>query len=283
MLELVRLAALAGALTLTLAPANAEDTPRAGSAAASTIRLYAAGSLRAAMTHIGRAFEATRPAGSIEVVTEFGASGLLRERIEAGEAAHVFASADVGHPAKLAAAGRAASAPRVFTRNALCAIARDGLAVDTASLVDVMLEPTTRVGMSTPKADPSGDYALQVFAAVDKARPGAGRALEAKALRLTGGPASPKAPDGRQLYGWVMSSGQADVFLTYCTNAVQARADTPALRTIALPAHLAVSADYGMVVLDTAPAGAADLAAFIMSADGQKILADFGFAGAPDR
>lgn len=249
--------------------------------ATETIRLYAAGSLRAAMTRIASAFEASRPAGEIKVETEFGPSGLLRERIEAGDKADVFASADTAHPAKLAAAGRTRGEPRVFTRNALCAIAREGLAVDTASLVDVLLKPETRLGMSTPKADPAGDYALKFFAAVDKMRPGAGATLEAKALQLTGGPTSAKAPEGRHLYGWVMSSGQADVFLTYCTNAALAVKDTGSLRIVQLPADVAVRADYGLAVLKDAPASAAALADFIMG-PGQEALASLGFVAVGD-
>ena len=40
--------------------------------------------------------------GGVEVEMEFAASGHLRERIEKGERADVFASADVSHPARLA-------------------------------------------------------------------------------------------------------------------------------------------------------------------------------------
>ena len=69
-------------------------------ATAETFRLYAAGSLKAAMTDIAAAYEAsTKGAHKVELV--LGASGLLRERIEAGEIAHVFASADTGHPKRL--------------------------------------------------------------------------------------------------------------------------------------------------------------------------------------
>lgn len=65
------------------------------------VRLYAAGSLRAAMTEIGRAFA---DAGNSQVEFEFGASGLLRDRLAKGERADVFASANMEHPASLAAA-----------------------------------------------------------------------------------------------------------------------------------------------------------------------------------
>jgi len=45
------------------------------------VRLYAAGSLRVALTEVAVAFEKQE---GIPVATEFGASGLLRERIEKG-------------------------------------------------------------------------------------------------------------------------------------------------------------------------------------------------------
>src|SRR5262249_7698288 len=65
---------------------------------------------------------------SISVRLEFGASGLLRERLERGEAADVFASANMEHPATLAKNGK--SGPVVlFARNELCALVREGLAV----------------------------------------------------------------------------------------------------------------------------------------------------------
>lgn len=56
------------------------------------VRLYAAGSLRSVMLELGAAFETTK---GIKLAPVFGASGLLRERIERGEPADVFASADM--------------------------------------------------------------------------------------------------------------------------------------------------------------------------------------------
>jgi molybdenum ABC transporter molybdate-binding protein len=244
-------------------------------ASAETLRLYAAGSLRAALTEVARAFEAKHAGSKVEL--EFAASGLLRERIEAGEAAHVFASADVGHPAKLAQSGRALADAVVFARNQLCALARAGLRVTSATLLETMLDPGIRLGTSTPKADPSGDYAFALFAKAESRKAGARSVLESKALQLTGGPASAKAPAGKNQYGWVMSSGQADVFLTYCTNAVLAQKDVPALQIVQIPTDLNVAADYGMVVLKGAPASASLLAAFIRGEDGQSILAGYGF------
>jgi molybdate transport system substrate-binding protein len=201
----------------------------------------------------------------------------LRERIEKGEAAHVFASADVGHPTKLVAGGLARGKVAVFARNQLCALVRDGLTVKPENLLTTMLEPGVRLGTSTPKADPSGDYAFALFAKAEAQKAGARAALEGKALQLTGGPTSEKAPTGQNQYAWVMMSGKADVFLTYCTNAILARKEAPLLQIVQIPAEVSVGADYGMVVLKDAPAPATSLADFILAEEGQAILVRYGF------
>ena len=239
-----------------------------------TVKLHAAGSLRAAMTDIADAFE---HAHGVAVARTFGPSGLLRERIESGEAAEVYASASMRHPAALADAGLAAPVA-LFARNQLCALAQPGLAVETDTMIDVLLDPEVRVGTSTPKADPAGDYAFEVFDKADALRAGATETLKAKAMQLTGGPNSEKAPEGRNPYGWVMAEDQVDLFLTYCTNAVLAERDTPGLQIVALPDTLAVGADYGLTIMSGSPEVAAELALFILSPSAQRILARYGFA-----
>jgi len=67
------------------------------------VRLYAAGSLRAALDEV---------AAESKVEAVYGASGLLRERIAKGEPAEVFASANMEHPQSLEKAGRAGPVKR---------------------------------------------------------------------------------------------------------------------------------------------------------------------------
>jgi ABC-type molybdate transport system substrate-binding protein len=141
-----------------------------------------------------------------------------------------------------------------------------------------MLDPNVKLGSSTPKADPSGDYAFESFRKAEAVKPGAQSALEKKALLLTGGKDSATPPAGRTTYGWHVAEGRADIFLTYCTNALAAQNENPGQQIIALPESLAVSADYGMTVMNAAPAAARAFADFIVSAAGQKILAGHGFA-----
>ncbi len=237
------------------------------------LKLYAAGSLRAALTEVGAAY-AKR--GGVPVVAEFGASGLLRDRLAKGERADVFASANMEHPASLAAAGK--SGPVVmFARNRLCALAAPGLGVTADNLLDRLLDPAVKLGMSTPKANPSGDYALELFAKADKVRPGANAALTAKALQLTGGPNSPAPPADRSVYGMLLAERKADVVLTYCTNAVAAQRENTALAVVAVPETLAVGANYGLTVMQGASPQAQHFAQFVLGNEGQRILARHGF------
>ena len=252
-----------------------------GGAAAQAQRdlaVFAAGSLRAPLTEIAQAFEAIH-AGQ-RVVLTFGASGLLKDRIAGGEHADVFASANMEHPQALAVAGKAAPVTR-FARNALCALAAPGVAVTSNTLVERMLDPAVKVGTSTPKADPSGDYAWMMFERVEKAgRSGAFKTLSEKARQLTGGPTSPPAPSGRNVYAALVSGGQVDIFITYCTNAKAAAAEVPALQVVEVPAQINVSADYGVTRTTDAVPLAADFISFLLGREGQSILARHGFAPA---
>jgi ABC-type molybdate transport system substrate-binding protein len=128
--------------------------------------------------------------------------------------------------------------------------------------------------MSTPGADPSGDYVLKLFAAVDRLRPGAGSVLAAKARRLTGTQNHAQAPGGLNQYAWLLGLSRADLFLTYRTSALAALRDNPALRLVELPASLAVEAQYGLTVLDPV---AERLAKFILGSAGSAILDRHGF------
>lgn len=240
---------------------------------AEEVTLYAAGSLKAALSDVATAYE--RASGQA-VATTFGPSGLMRERIEQGEAAQVFASANMEHPQALERQGRGGPVA-LFARNKLCAIAQPGLEVGTESLLHVMLDPAVRLGTSTPKADPSGDYAWALFDKAGALAEGATAKLTAKALQLTGGADSEPAPDGRNQYAWVMEQKQADLFLTYCTNAVLAQRELPELQIVRIPPQLSVGAEYGLMVLGDASPAAWPLALYILSPAGQKILAGYGF------
>ncbi len=258
------LASLLAAITTMTVSAHAADP----------VLLHAAGSLRFALTEIAAAYEA---AAGVKVQSKFGASGTLKDAIAKGERAEVFASANMEHPQALADAKQ--SGPVVlFARNRLCALVRPGLIVTPATLLERMLDPAVKVATSTPKADPSGDYAWDVFRKAEGLKPGSFAILDKKALQLVGAPSSAVPPQGRTAYGWHVAEGRADIFLTYCTNAMAAQREYPEQQIVQLPDPLAVGADYGLTVLVNASPAAYQLTMFILSAAGQKILAKHGFS-----
>lgn len=240
---------------------------------AQAITLYAAGSLKSALGDVAKVYAEKY---QTEVKTTFGPSGLLRKAIEGGENPDVFASANMAHPMTLAKQNWGQPVA-LFARNKLCAVAQQEVAVTTENLLPTMLQDGIRLGTSTPKADPSGDYAWELFHKADAVIPGAYDSLSVKALQLTGGPDSPNPPEGRNKYGWVMGEKQADIFLTYCTNAVLAQKEVTGLQIVKVPAELAVGADYGLLVRSDASTEAWRLAMFILSPEGQGILARYGF------
>jgi molybdate transport system substrate-binding protein len=209
------------------------------------VSLYAAGSLHEAMTDIAKAF--TQSTG-IVVDQTYGSSGLLRQRIENGEVADVFASADTASPEQLAREGKSGPVT-VFTRNRTCLAVKSNLAVDRSVTV-IMLDPAVRLITSTPKADPAGDYAEAIFAKVDARKP----------------------PPGADIGIYLLLTA-------YCSGFVATIAQSAdALKSMPMPAHLAVSANYGLTVRAGAPAAAATLRAFILSPAGQTILQRYGFS-----
>ena len=81
---------LAAAAMVTLASGAHAQSP--SPVTREPLMVYAAGSLRAALTALARALEGQAP---VEVKLTFGPSGILKERIEGGEPAQVFASANI--------------------------------------------------------------------------------------------------------------------------------------------------------------------------------------------
>src|SRR5262245_9199584 len=245
-----------------------------GPAAAGTIQLYAAGSLKGALTDLSKAFETAT--GNI-IEAKFGPSGILKSEISAGAKADVFASANMEHPQALHDEEKSGPVVR-FARNKLCALVKPRLAVDSATLLERMLDKNIKLGTSTPKADPSGDYAFEVFRRAEAIQPGAQAELEKKALQLTGGANSATPPSGRTAYGWHVAEGRADIFLTYCTNALAAQKENQHQQLVALPDNLAVGAEYGLTVMNGAAPAAQGFADFIVSPTGQQILTSHGFS-----
>jgi len=227
----------------------------------------------------------------LAVNCEHGGSGILRERIEQGEPFNLFASADMGHPQRLYESGRSGAVMR-FAGNRLCAIARPELGLTPKNFLETILRPEIRLGTSTPGSDPSGDYTWKMFDAAGCLQSGADVTLKAKALKLMGGPRKPgqgKPPEGqgpKPEHGKgphrgpgpierAFESGQVDVFILYRT--AGRKAVEQGLVAVDLPPVLDQIADYGLTVINPRKAEAEQFAAFMLSAEGQGMLARCGF------
>ena len=235
------------------------------------LRVYAAGSLTTSFNALLDAFGT--PAGTSSKPV-YGPSGLLRERLEKGEPADVFASADMAQPRRLAASGRGTPVV-LFARNRMCALARAAVGVTAANVLDRLLDPAVKLATSTPGSDPGGDYAWAVFARAEAIRPGAKATLEGKAQQLVGGPSMAPLVPGQGPSEGVFLSGRADVMLGYCSGADGVRRAVPDLVAVPLPPDLEVGPAYGLTVLSNNPA-AARFALFVVSEAGQAILAHHG-------
>lgn len=239
---------------------------------ADPVQIYSAGSLKAAMQALIGA--SGLPAGAF-AEPMFGPAGLMRERLEKGEHADLFTSADMAQPTRLAAAN-----PKIhvtsFIGNRMCVVSRIGLALTGANLLDKLLAPEVRLATSTPGADPGGDYAMAVFDKAEAVRPGAGAALRAKAMHLLGAPGTMAPANGRSPTALIFLENRADALIYYCSGAPALLKEVPNLATLPMPDPLEVHPTYGMALLSD-KADAARFAAFITSAQGQEILSRFGF------
>jgi len=245
-----------------------------GAAQADELRVLAAGSLREAIGEIGQRYHA---ATGVNVAAMFGPSGVLRERIEKGERADLFASADMGHPLKLLAEGRAIRVA-MFTRNALCGIALPKVGLTTNNFLDRLLDPAVKLGTSTPKNDPGGDYTWAMFRRADALRPGAYAVLDKKADKIVGGPPASAPASGGDPVAAALKSGRIDVMIGYCSGRQRLAALLPTIQFVKPPPAIATGPEYGLAVLKGAGPHAEDFALFMLSPEAQQIFSRDGFA-----
>lgn len=239
-------------------------------AATQVPQLFAAGSLRSAMDEIIAAYQQQ---GGVAFHAQYGPSGKLRQEIEAGVQADVFASASVGHTEALAQQNLLGPST-LFTHNDLCVLARPDLDMHGDDLLALLADPAVRVATSTPVSDPMGDYTWQFFRNADKRQPGIYEVMNAKAIRLSG--AYIPAADERLPYLTAFEEDKADAYIMYCTNAIATRKVLPQLQVIAIADELNVRSAYGIAAGKQSEQGQR-FVQFVLAAAGQAILQQHGF------
>lgn len=231
------------------------------------LSVFAAASLRDALTQVERVYEAANPGVDLVVATD--SSATLRAQVEQGAPADLFLAADDRNPAALVDAGLADGPPVAFA----------------AGVLTVIVPSDNPAGIETP-ADLARE-GVRVIAAGEEV-PISRYATEG-IERLAALPGYP--PDFAQRYAANVASreenvravvarielGEGDAAIVYRTDAL---ASTGTVE-IAIPDEASVSAAYTGVVIAASghavPAHA--LLDWLAGPDGRAVLASFGFGG----
>ena len=245
------LLSLVAMLGLVAAACGDDDSSGQGS---DDITVFAAASLTAAFTEIGEAYTAANP--GFEVTFNFAASSELVAQIGEGAPADVFASADLGNMDKLTEAGNHAAEPVVFATNVAQIIVAPGNPLGITSLADLADEDLVVV-VCAPEV-PCGKYATTVF-------DNAGVLVTPKSLE-----------ENVKAVVTKVTLGEADAGIVYATDVVAAG---DAAAGVDIPADINVVAQYPIAVTKAAASsdGAQAFIDFVVSEQGQRILASYGF------
>lgn len=234
------------------------------------LQTLAAGSLRAVWPDLMAAFSME---SGYAVTTRFGPAGLLRQRIEQGEACDFFASANLQHPHTLVQQGLAQTTGQ-FTANTLCLTAKRDVVTSADNWLSLLLRDDLRLATSTPLCDPSGDYTWQLFDNIEHQHTGKGEQIKRKARPLVGGTHTLPVPKGALAAQWLIDEGHTDLFIGYTSYAPRL-IHSPQLHVLMIPAAYNIEAEYGWATLSPA---AKPLAAFLSTEQAQSILRQHGFA-----
>lgn len=243
------------AVTTTVAPGTtAASATVAEPAVSGDVTVFAAASLTAAFTEIGKAFETEHP--HAKATFSFASSSDLVKQITEGAPADVYASADQANMNKLTDAGGNGAAASVFATNSLQIIVGAGNPHKIATVAD-LANPGLIFVTCAPEV-PIGKYTAEVFTK-------AGVTVTPKSLE-------------ENVKGIVtkVTLGEADAGIVYATD-VEAAGDKA--QGIDIPAGLNVVAEYPMVVTKESanPEAAQAFVDFVLSEQGQKIMASYGF------
>lgn len=245
---------MAGIAVASCGGDDAPQTSTSGSAVVGSVVVFAASSLTEAFTAIGTAFQVANPDAT--VTFNFAGSSDLVTQINEGAPADVYASADDSNMAKLTEAGGNATEPVVAARNTFEIIVAPGNPKGIAGVADL--------------ADPD----LIVVLCADTVPCGTGAA---EVLANAGVTVTPKSYE-EKVKGVVtkVTVGEADAGIVFVTDVIAAG---DAAARVPIPADVNVVSNYPIVVTKNAPNAAAAQAFvdFVASAEGQAILAKYGF------
>ncbi len=222
-----------------------------------TLGVFAASSLTEAFTDIGRRYAKAVPGTKAEL--DFESSSDLARKINDGAPADVFVSADEPNMDKVVSAGNAA-APKIVSRNRLQLLVAKGNPKHFTGLADLE-HPDVLFVLCAPEV-PCGR-------------------LGARALRKAGVVAEPASLEANvKAVVSKVTLGEADAGIVYVTDVLASGASAEGV-DIADAADADLEALYPAAVVrqSTHPDDAHRFIDFVLSPEGQGVLARFGFRG----
>ncbi len=226
---------------------------------AAELNVAAAASLTNALTAAKGPFEAKNPGTSL--VMNFAASGALFSQMEQGAPADVFLSADQKWMDKAAAAKLIDPATRKdFAQNALVLAVPADNPAKVKTLDDLKGATVTRIAVGTPKTVPAGAYTE--------------KALTPSGLWAALTPKLIFGESVRQVLDYLMRA-EVDAGFVYATDAKQGGEKVKIIAEVPLPEP--VSYPAAVLAASTQKKLAQAYVDFLLSDEGQAVLATFGF------
>jgi molybdate transport system substrate-binding protein len=249
-----RLAAVLAAAALGLAACGGGGSGGSGGQSPAEIKVFAAASLTAAFTELGRRYTA---AEGTKVTFNFAGSQALATQIGQGAPADVFASADLDNMAKVK---DLVGTPQSFASNRLAIVVEQGNPKGIRTLDD-LAGGDVKVVLAAGEV-PAGRYAKQV--------------LDRAGVKVT--PVSHE--DNVKAVVAKVSLGEADAGIVYATDVAAGGAS---VEGVDIPREQNVVATYPIA---TVKAGKAQDAAqafmdLVLSGQGQQVLHRYGFLPPP--
>jgi molybdate transport system substrate-binding protein len=260
--------AVAG-LALAAIAAGCGGLPAADRGAApgrTELTVFAAASLRDAFGAVKEAYETAHQ--DVALTFSFDGSGTLRTQLEQGAPADLFASADEVNPRMLVDAGLAAGEPVPFADTRLALVVPAGNPAEIASPFDLARPGVRLVGAgATVPITAYAERLLGNLAAMPGAPRGFVEAVDANVV---------SREDNVRAVLAKVELGEGDAAIVYATDATAAAGS---VQEIPIPDEANVPATYAAIVLRDAPhrEAAARFLAWLAGAEGQAVLARFGF------
>lgn len=262
---LLQWSACSAAICLCLLFAHAQKSYAGSEIAPVYVTVSAATSLTDAFTELKNLFEAEHP--NVIIAVNFAASGPLLRQMEMGAPVDVFASADEITMDKAAEAKLILDEKRLtFTSNSLVLIVPFDKLVNSLPEAYLTANTTARIAIGNPDSVPAGRYAKA--------------ALTSMGLWHSLMPKYVFAANVRQVLDYV-SRGEVEAGILYATDVNKALASQKVCVLAKLSGHEPITYPIAPCINPSATPEQAQWAQafidFIMSAQGQEILARYGF------